>query len=195
MSTRERCAGVSLVELILFIVIVSVALLATLLAMNTSLRGSSDPLVQKQALAIAESLLEEVELMPFTYCDPDDDHVTTARAASVNAADPAQCASTLEGLAPQAGETRYSASSPFDNVGDYNGFDTDTASPAGVRDVSGTLSGLDGYRAVVQVAAATLGNASFTAGAAYLITVTVTGPNGVRAALQGYRARYAPRAP
>ncbi len=72
MCTRHRQHGISLIELIMFIVIVSVALAGILLVMNVTTKGSADPLIHKQALAIAESLLEEVELMPFTYCDPDD---------------------------------------------------------------------------------------------------------------------------
>jgi|SRR5581483_3467303 len=191
----SRCHGLTLIELIIFIMIVSVALLGTLLAMNTTVRKSSDPLVQKQALAVAEGLLEEVELMPFTYCDPDDANVTTARTATVNASDPTQCQSSVEGLGPEAGESRYSTAQPFDNVSDYHGFDTNTATPSGVRDVSGTLSGLPAYRAAVQVVAVSLGNASFTTTAAYLITVTVTAPGGTQVALQGYRTRYAPRSP
>ena len=31
-----------------------------------------DPALRRQALAIAESVLDEVQLMPFTFCDPDD---------------------------------------------------------------------------------------------------------------------------
>ena len=68
MYTPHNQRGISLIELIMFIVIVSVALAGILLVMNVTTKGSADPLVHKQALAIAESLLEEVELMPFTYC-------------------------------------------------------------------------------------------------------------------------------
>ncbi|MDD2686373.1 MAG: type II secretion system protein [Gallionella sp.] len=57
--------GASLIELIMFIVIVSVALAGILLVMNQTTRGSADPLVRKQALAVAYSLLEEVELQDF----------------------------------------------------------------------------------------------------------------------------------
>src|SRR4030065_640507 len=69
-AAKQR--GISLIELIMFIVIVSVALAGILLVMNVTTKSSADPLVHKQALAVAESLLEEVELMPFTFCDPDD---------------------------------------------------------------------------------------------------------------------------
>src|SRR5574340_785113 len=69
MFTRHNQRGISLVELIMFIVIVSVALAGILLVMNVTTKSSANPLVHKQALAIAESLLEEAELMPFTFCD------------------------------------------------------------------------------------------------------------------------------
>lgn len=58
--------GISLIELIMFIMIVSVALAGILLVMNTVTRGSADPVIHKQALAIAESLLEEIELQDFS---------------------------------------------------------------------------------------------------------------------------------
>ena len=66
MFTRHNQRGVSLVELIMFIVIVSVALAGILLVMNNVTRHSADTLVRKQALAVAESLLEEIELQDFT---------------------------------------------------------------------------------------------------------------------------------
>jgi MSHA pilin protein MshD len=65
MCTRHNQRGISLIELIMFIVIVSVALAGILLVMNVTTRGSADPLIHKQALAAAESLLEEIELQDF----------------------------------------------------------------------------------------------------------------------------------
>ncbi len=63
-SARQR--GASLIELIMFIVIVSLALAGILLVMNQVTAHSADTLVRKQALAVAESLLEEIELQPFS---------------------------------------------------------------------------------------------------------------------------------
>ena len=58
--------GISLIELIMFIVILSVGLAGILLAMDVSTKSSGDPVIRKQALTIAESLLEEIELQSFT---------------------------------------------------------------------------------------------------------------------------------
>lgn len=70
MSTIEsRSAGFSLIELIFFIVIVSVALAGVLQVMQTTTRASGDPMVRKQALALAESVLQEV--LQKAYTDPD----------------------------------------------------------------------------------------------------------------------------
>src|SRR5207302_2251038 len=71
---RQR--GATLVELVVFIVLVSIALVSLVTAMSQFTRYSTDPLIRKQALAIAESLLDEIMLMPFTFCDPDDAHAS-----------------------------------------------------------------------------------------------------------------------
>jgi len=198
LSGKAAAHGLTLIEMIIFILVVSIALLAVLVALNIGTRRSSDPLVRKQVLAIAEALLEEVELMPATLCDPDDAHVTTATTNTVNPADPTQCASLPEAMGPEAGESRYSIAAPFDNVNDYNGFDTATAAPSSVRDITGTaIPKLAAYRATVSVQQAALGNASFSApaNAAYTVAVTATGPGGESVTLEGRRARYAPRTP
>lgn len=57
--------GASLIELIMFIVIVSAALAGILLVLNQATRGSVDPLLRKQSIAAAYSLLDEVELQSF----------------------------------------------------------------------------------------------------------------------------------
>ena len=65
--------GFTLIELIIFIVIVAVGLAGILMVMNTTVKSSSDPMVRKQAIALAESVLEEV--MQKAYTDPDSTNV------------------------------------------------------------------------------------------------------------------------
>lgn len=50
----------------MFIVIVSVGLAGVMMAMDPATKSSADPVIRKQALTIAESLLEEIELQSFT---------------------------------------------------------------------------------------------------------------------------------
>lgn len=57
-SRRQK--GFTLIELIIFIVVVGAGLAGILSVSTTSIKSSADPLVRKQALAIAESLLEEI---------------------------------------------------------------------------------------------------------------------------------------
>jgi MSHA pilin protein MshD len=189
---RNRQNGISLIELIMFIVIVSVALAGILLVMNATTKSSADPLIHKQALAIAEALLEEVELMPFTYCDPDDANAASAVAATGGCAVAANEESTTIG--PEAGETRYSATTPYDNVSDYNGF---SMAAGALLDITGTPAGPAGYRVEPIVVT---NNGMPAAGAspaiaaieALLIKVTVTGPDNVPVVLEGIRTRYSP---
>lgn len=61
--------GFTLVELIISMVVVSIALGGVLMVMNYTVLHSADPMLQHQAVAIAESYLEEVLL--HAYSDPD----------------------------------------------------------------------------------------------------------------------------
>jgi len=74
--------GGSLIELIMFIVIISVALAGIMLVMNQTTKGSADPLIRKQAIAAAYSLLEEVQLQDFTAASG----VTTTQVTQTNRA-------------------------------------------------------------------------------------------------------------
>ncbi|MGE0355585.1 MAG: type II secretion system protein [Burkholderiales bacterium] len=168
-ARRER--GISLIELVLFIVVVGAGLAGVLTVFNVTVSRSADPLPAKQAWAIAESLLEEVELAAETMCDPDDANALTAASA-------ADCASLPEGPGPEPGDGR-----PFDNVNDYDGF-----AMAGITDLTGApIAGLGAYNASIAVSSTALAGAP-----ALLITVTVTGPRGATATLSGYRTRHAP---
>ncbi|MFC0253521.1 type IV pilus modification PilV family protein [Massilia consociata] len=64
MSAR-RMAGVTLVELVIAIVILSVALAGLVAAFARATRASTDPVVTRQMVAIAESMMEEVLLKPY----------------------------------------------------------------------------------------------------------------------------------
>jgi len=81
MSMNERMrrhAGFTLIELVIFIVIVSVGVTGILLVMNTVVASSADPMVRKQALALADSILEEI--LQKEYADPDGTSGETTRA-------------------------------------------------------------------------------------------------------------------
>lgn len=62
---RWRQRGFTLIELIIFIVVVSAGLAGILSVMNSVVKSSADPMVRKQAIAIAESLLEEILLKEY----------------------------------------------------------------------------------------------------------------------------------
>jgi MSHA pilin protein MshD len=161
-----------------------------LAAFQISVQKSADPLARKQAIAIAESMLDEVQLMPFTYCDPGDANVHTATGAFVGAGG---CATTVEAAGPVAGEDRYGTSGhPFDNVLDYAGYNTATETPPGIKDISGApVAALAGYNVAVTITPTALGTIAATD--SLRIVVTVTGPGNTTATLEGYRTRYAPR--
>lgn len=64
--TRRRAfdgahqTGVTLIELILFIVIVGIAVAAVLQVYAVTARANADPLLRRQSLAIAQALMEEI---------------------------------------------------------------------------------------------------------------------------------------
>jgi MSHA pilin protein MshD len=63
---HHRQRGFTLLELIVFIVVVAVGMAGILGVMDNVVRNSADPMVRKQTLAIAESLLEEILLKDAT---------------------------------------------------------------------------------------------------------------------------------
>lgn len=185
---RQRQSGVSLIELIVFIVIVGAGVVGLVSVMNPMVRYSADPMVSKQFVAIAESFLNEILHQPFTWCDLDDANASTAQAyTGANG-----CASNPQnsnGPTPSS-EVRGT----FDNVRDYAGFAMDNVSDP----VGGSV--INGYRAEVAIAEAG-GSFGLAADAALAITVTVcrtAAPSAPCAgresfSLTGYRFRYAPR--
>jgi MSHA pilin protein MshD len=183
MCVRER--GLTLIEVVVFIAVLAIGISAILVLYNRVTEASVDPVVRKQAVAVAASLLEEIQLHGYTYCDPDDANVYTAAGTGA-------CAQ-IENPGPE-GETRAGAPR-FDNVNDYQGF---SMAGAGMQSADGTpLPGLSAYAASVAIAQISPGELgpAIPDTEALRITVTVSGPAGVNVSLQGYRVRYAPNAP
>lgn len=158
---RHDQRGLTLIELIMFIVIVSVGLAGILLVINTVVKSSADPVVRKQSIAMADAILEEVLLKAYT---PSSTYDTTG----------ADCA------APDR--------SRIDDVDDYACFDGSTATkkiPGSQMIASATGPLLDTFWAKVEVSAATVSGASMKK-----VTVTVTDPSNAVYALSGYRGNY-----
>jgi MSHA pilin protein MshD len=154
--------GATLIVVVLFIVIVSIALTSVVNLLAVSALRSSDPVLTRQSLAIAESLLQEILSQPAGSTDPDGGADT---------------------LGPEAGETRTSPTLPFDNINDYDGY-----SMTGVVNADGsTVPGLSAYSASVSVRAQ--GFDGLPSNGGWLVTVTVTAPDGSTLALSGFKAR------
>lgn len=85
MAHRRLQSGVTLVELILSMVIISIALVGVLSVMNLTVSHSADPVVQHQAIAVAEAYLEEIQLQSFN--DPNGTNTGESRPTYDNVAD------------------------------------------------------------------------------------------------------------
>lgn len=173
----------TLMEMIFFMVIVGVALAGIVSVLGVAMRGSADLVSHKQALAIAEAVIEEVALKPFTYCDLDDPAVFTATSTTSCTA-PAQ---NHEG-------TTFASRRQFDNVIDYAGF-TAFANPGDgehkITDHSGTHTFPAGY-SVTDLTVTAEGLNGIGGNDSLRISVTVAGPGNTLVKLDTYRTRYAP---
>lgn len=149
--------GISLIELIMFIVIVSVSLAGILLVMNQVTAHSADPLIRKQALAVAESMLEEIKLQDLSGV---------------------ACAGTLGNNSARSGVSSVWDYCNYTTTGGILEFSDNTP-------VQG-LNGYNIQNvAVAQISS--LGGTAITAGSGVEITVTVADPMGATISATGYR--------
>lgn len=70
--------GFTLIEVIIFIVVVGAGLAGILAVSTNTVKGSADPMVRKQAMALVDSVLEEILQKEFS--DPDGVGGETTRA-------------------------------------------------------------------------------------------------------------------
>jgi MSHA pilin protein MshD len=152
--------GISLIELIMFIVIVSVSLVGILLVMNQVTAHSADPLIRKQAFAVAEAMLEEIKLQGLPGG--------------------AACTGTLGTNGVRIGVT---------SVCDYNGYSSAGIREfSAANTVVPGLESYNIVGVVINNNLGTFGGVPIAQGSAVQITVTVEDPLGERVAATGYRA-------
>lgn len=137
--------GFTLIEMIIALVIIGIGVTGLLIAFSNNVRTSANPLISKQLVASAEEMMEEILLKPYAS----------------------------NGAAPTPGTftcgTAGANRSAFDDVRDYNGYQT-----TGICDISGVaVPGLNTY--TVQVTASNIGAWQ---GIANTLQVTVTVANG-----------------
>lgn len=104
--------GVTLIELVIFISIVSVALVSVLSIYLTSSRYSADPMVRIRSIELGQSFLEEILLKGYDDNTPNGGGCVTYAANS-------RCTSATAantGLQAEGGENRAT----FDDVDDYH---------------------------------------------------------------------------
>jgi len=110
-SMPAKYRGATLLELIVFLVIVGVALVAFLNLFTQSQNTSVDPLIRVRALEIAQAQLDEILARKF------DENTPVGGVPACNASGGASCL----GISPESG---------FDDVGDFHNV-TDTSSYSG----------------------------------------------------------------
>jgi MSHA pilin protein MshD len=204
-----------MIELVLFIVIVGIAAAGVLMVMVQSNRAGADPQMRKQAISIAEGLLEEIQLARFTYCDPADE---TASLNPPNGAIGAfitgtpgnpgiGCKKWVETVGPEkrnvgdANDLRDDDARPFDNVNDYVAAFGVEEPLMDIQDVNGaTVGNLTPYTAFLTITPESLGVG------AGIIDANASDPSKMEVlrirvrvhyasedvVLDGYRTRYAP---
>lgn len=156
----KRTTGFTLVELIMTLVIISIASVGIFSALSFALKHQSDGIWRSKSIALAESYTDQIMMRRFDEASP---------LGGVPACLPAQCSASA---AFDDGESR----AHFDDVDDYDGLDDmPPLDEGGVP-----LNGFAGYRVAVAVRYATATEvASFALNDPTdmkLITVSVTPP-------------------
>ncbi len=165
----KRAGGVTLVELVITIVIISIALVITVSVIATSVSRSADPLIQHKAVLLAQAYFDEILTKRFAEQTP------------TGGVPPATDASVCT-VGSESGETR----ARFDDVDDYDQLDEKPpqlqtgANPGDYAE----------YRVQVSVTCSGLALGLGSDSDAKLITLTVTPPVIGPVTFTAYRGNY-----
>ncbi len=163
-STRSdsdrKHLGFSLIEMVIAMTVLSIALTGSMMVMNSTLRSSADPMIQHQAVMIAEAYMEEIILQSFI--DPDLDPIA--------------------GAVCPAAEARRDL---YDNICDY-----DALNDVGARDQNGTsIMGLEAYTIDVDVVTTATLNTLSGSNQVLRIDVQISHPSLASFSISTYRTK------
>ena len=176
-ESRRRQQGLTMIELVIFILIVTIAVIGVLqvIALNTA--RSADPIRQKQALAIAEGLMNEIRSAGMALCDIADPNFGVPGVPCTN---------------PDNVGREGTGDRPYDNVNDYvTNWNTPTAYT--MDTVKNNFPA--GYTATVTIPDPATQAAPFPGvpgSAALLVSVTVNYGGNNNVVLSTWRTRYRP---
>ena len=134
MKSRQR--GVNLIELLISIVIIAIACTGVLLIFAQTVRYSADPMLQTQALAVAEAYLDEILARPLN--DPSGGESGASEEGSPSVAtnrpllDDVQDYDNLRNSPPQDQDGNVADFAPVDGQPDLAGYQVDVDVTANV---------------------------------------------------------------
>jgi len=167
LNPRQHQSGLTLIELVIFIIVVSVGLVGVLSVLNVTARSSADPMIRKQALAVAEAMMEEILSKDYQN----------------DASDPGNTSATLgctPNTVPTCAANTVLNRTNYNDVDDFNGWNQ-----VGVFHVDGTATPVLGTY-TVQVGVAALALSGITG---KRVAVTVSGGTET-ITLNGFRANF-----
>lgn len=135
--SRPRQRGVNLIELLFAIVIIAIACTGVLLVFAQTVRFSADPMIQTQALAIAEAYLDEILARPLN--DPSGGETGASEEGNPSLAanrpllDDVQDYDTLSNTPPQDQNGAVADFAPVDGTPDLAGYQVDVDVTTGVQ--------------------------------------------------------------
>ena len=163
-NKRYIQTGFSLIELVMSIVIISLALTSVLMLMNRTAVASADPMIRTQVASVAQSYLEEIMLRE--YQDPDGNEVGENRST-------------------------YDDVDDYHNITNNGCLTTTGACPLGscACDQNGDpIEQLKGYAIQVTITSDDMTFAGLNTVTAQRIDVTVTHTSSISTTLTAYRA-------
>jgi MSHA pilin protein MshD len=135
-SSKRASRGFSLIDVLLVIVLLGIVATGLATVSGRLAAQSALSLKTRQAMTLAQGLLEEVRHAPFTYCDGVDELAPNVTGAFPG---PGGCPTQVDLMGPEPGESRYVAGSRFDGVTDYRGFTMPGPGCAGLCDMAGNV--------------------------------------------------------